>query len=353
MRPFRLGTTLRVLAAIGTAIAAFGVWGIPVALICALLMTTPLIGRMKPHTPIALATIVLAGMVIIDFSRLFYLTAICDGRPWDPCTLGNLELIGQALQRYHAAYGCLPPAHVNNKKGEPIHSWRALILPYLSYLGDGDIYHKYDLDEPWNSRSNRGLADERRAFFRCPLDNTGSGFETSYVAVVGPGTAWEGDHGHSLKEIIDDPSQTVLVVEVLNSGVHWMKPCDITLDQALKGVNGNASVPSSRHIVPGGYFYRGATLAGGMLMADGTVVTVPVQPSSKDMAALLSINGHDRVDIHKLQVARLPESRFRWDHIIGLPLFLAATTWRCRSDRSQEKGNGGRPQLFLQQDSCS
>ena len=56
---------------------------------------------------------------------------------------------------------------------------------------------------------------------------------TSYVAVVGPETAWPGITGRKLSEITDDPASTILVLEVAHSGIHWMEPKDLTLDEIL------------------------------------------------------------------------------------------------------------------------
>jgi hypothetical protein len=41
----------------------------------------------------------------------------------------NLKQIGLALQRYHDAFGCFPPAAIVDRQGKPTLSWRVAILP--------------------------------------------------------------------------------------------------------------------------------------------------------------------------------------------------------------------------------
>jgi len=322
MIPFRPGTILVFFTVVGAALAAFGIWGILVAAFCALLTVTPMIAEARARTLAALVVVILLGMVLLDFCRIVLYTGIYDGPPWYGCQFIQLRQIGQALQKYHEAYGSFPPAYVANDRGEPIHSWRALILPYID-----DVYQhdKYDLNEPWNGTHNRKLASHEGTVFHCPLDTPRNPTKTSYVAVVGRGTGWKGNQGRSLKDFTDGPNQTALIVEMLDSDIDWMEPRDITLEQAVNGSDGKASVPSCAHTFPGGYFFGGGTMAGCLLMADGSVVGLAVRPSSTDMAALLSIDGNEHVDILKYQEAMPAGAGFRWDHIIGLPVFLAAT----------------------------
>ena len=64
----------------------------------------------------------------------------------------NLRQIALALQSYHQANGCFPPAYVADKNGKPMHSWRVLILPYLGF---DDLYKAYDFTEPWDGPNNK------------------------------------------------------------------------------------------------------------------------------------------------------------------------------------------------------
>src|SRR5437867_1183897 len=69
----------------------------------------------------------------------------------------NLDFIGIALRQYHELHGCLPPPYIAGEDGEPRHSWRVLLLPYLS---EQPLYAAYNFDEPWDGPTNRLLASQ-------------------------------------------------------------------------------------------------------------------------------------------------------------------------------------------------
>ncbi|HVS39412.1 MAG TPA: DUF1559 domain-containing protein [Gemmataceae bacterium] len=75
----------------------------------------------------------------------------------------RLEAIGKALKQYDKDQGRLPPAELRSKDGRPLLSWRVLVLPYL---GEKDLYLRFDQIEPWDGPNNQKLLDPvfRRAF---------------------------------------------------------------------------------------------------------------------------------------------------------------------------------------------
>ena len=66
----------------------------------------------------------------------------------------SLKNISLALQNYHDTYRTFPAAYVPDKDGEPMHSWRVLILPYIE---ERNLYDKYDFTEPWDGPNNSKL----------------------------------------------------------------------------------------------------------------------------------------------------------------------------------------------------
>jgi hypothetical protein len=201
--------------------------------------------RLRRLLWIAAAVVVLIGY--------WLLTGIRDAREAarrSQCK-GNLKQIGLALLNYREAYGCFPPAYVADDNGRPIHSWRVLILPFLD---QAPLYNEYRFDEPWDGPNNRKLAGRFGRYFigRCPSDGVGSeesaGAMTSYVAVVGPQTIWTGDSCVNTVDITDGPEQTLMVVEVANSGINWMEPRDLHVLQMAPKINpsGGQGI-SSRH----------------------------------------------------------------------------------------------------------
>lgn len=147
----------------------------------------------------------------------------------------RLGQIAVALQNYHDEYGSYPPLCIRDKQGEPMHSWRVLILRYFDC---GDFYELYDFNEPWNSPRNSALAKTAppylRELFRCPNDFGEEPTWTNFVAIdsssneaTGPRLMLSDAESHSSK---------IMVAEVHQSGIHWMEPRDLTLDQALAGL---------------------------------------------------------------------------------------------------------------------
>jgi hypothetical protein len=148
----------------------------------------------------------------------------------------NLQQIAIALHNYHDTYGSLPPAYIADESGRPMHSWRVLILPFLE---EKALYDQYRFDEPWDGPNNRQLEAYMPRIFRCPSDPGAKPDSTltSYLAVVGPGTAWPGEKSRTFRDIKDGTSQTLLVVESHNSGIHWMEPRDLHTGQMAREIN--------------------------------------------------------------------------------------------------------------------
>ena len=238
----------------------------------------------------------------------------------------NVKQIAIALHSYHEVYGCLPPAYVADKNGKPMHSWRTLILPYLEQKS---LYNAYNFNEPWDGPNNRKLANTSLPVFNCPSAKKWDTPMTSYVAVTGPGTMWPGRQSTKFEDVTDGLSSTIVLVEIADSGIHWMEPRDITLEEAL-GNSGNsiAQVPSSVHHSVGGYFVRSLPLAGFITMSDGYGEFFCDRPSTDDIAAMLSINGGETVDLENIShTFSQRDNVVRYDRFVGLPLFLIFLVW--------------------------
>jgi type II secretory pathway pseudopilin PulG len=162
--------------------------------------------------------------------------------------INNIHQISLALALYEQQYGCLPPAYIADAQGKPMHSWRVLILPFMQ---EQTLYDRYDLSEPWDGPNNSKLHNTLVPIFSCPSDRKNPGTDTNYVAVVGPGTAWPGATCTSKSLVTDGLSNSILLVEVANSGIHWMEPRDLPVAAVSAGINPKSgSGISSAH--PGG-----------------------------------------------------------------------------------------------------
>jgi hypothetical protein len=97
----------------------------------------------------------------------------------------NLRQIYFACRAYSDDFGEFPPAVTLGPDGTPLHSWRALLLPYLE---DGDLRAKlYDLGEGWDGPSNITLLEKGPiGEFVCPSYAGLSAPVASYVMADRP-----------------------------------------------------------------------------------------------------------------------------------------------------------------------
>ena len=96
---------------------------------------------------------------------------------------------------------------------------------------EGDLRSVRISDEPWDEQNNRKLHDLVVFWpYVCPSQFVKE-HSTSYVAVVGPETAWHGAEAMRLEEVHDGQDRTILIVEVSESSIHWMEPRDREFDQ--------------------------------------------------------------------------------------------------------------------------
>jgi prepilin-type processing-associated H-X9-DG protein len=198
----------------------------------------------------------------------------------------NLREVGTALLKYaESSQRILPPAVIVDRNGKAINSWRVLMLRALDRP---DLAAIYDLTEPPDGATNRKLKmDSLNYLFWCP-----SAFErptglTNYLVVTGPGTLFPGDKQVNLNDVKDGLENTILLVEVADSDISWMEPGDLTIHEALQGINasihgkgGKGKSISSNH--PGGAY---------VMLADGHVRFLSEETSPVLLKALLTING--------------------------------------------------------------
>jgi prepilin-type processing-associated H-X9-DG protein len=188
--------------------------------------------------------------------------------------INNLKQLAIALHMYESQYGTLPPPYVADRFGKPMHSWRVLLLPFLE---QDQLYKQYRLDEPWDGPNNRKLHKMVVSVYQCPFE---PGPSTSYLAVVGPGTPWNPKRPLSLG-FKDGNSNTILLVESHNTGIHWMEPRDLHLSQMNPQLNGaEGQGISSPH-------EGGASVA----FADGSVHFLPNTLTAEELRALLTADG--------------------------------------------------------------
>jgi prepilin-type processing-associated H-X9-DG protein len=334
---FTLQTLLLVFVVLWSSLALFGLAGIGVFFF---VLVVALILCKIEDTVILLLLLSLGTLVAIV---LFPAVNVGEAGPRARC-MNNLKQISLAVLTYEAQYHCFPPAYIPDKDGKPMHSWRVLMLPYLQYK---DLYQQYNFNEPWDGPNNRKLLVKGPRIFACPSDKNVGATTTSYVAVVGKNALWRAGKPRSLDELAlrEGTNNTVMLVEVANSGINWSEPRDFCLDEPKAAGSGS---PVSRecveHLSSPGFFFQDRFSGACIAFADGHVQFLPGAAVASDkLKDWLAVGGFKDEEIDGM-----PPSYGRtinwtncaalvvWIASVGLLLYRARRSRkeRCRSTRS-------------------
>lgn len=199
----------------------------------------------------------------------------------------NLRQLSAALLLYKEVHGQLPPPYTVDEQGKPLHSWRALILPYLD---EKELYDSIDFTKPWDDPANRHAADRMPSVFNCLLSpksqppNT-----TACVAIVGPGTLWPPPEARAARSpnIPDGPEQTLLVIASPTFTTHWMAPNDPRFDSltaAEQGEQTNRLNHRQKRYLHAAF-------------ADGHLQRFPPSLSAERLKGMATIDGGEEVDL--------------------------------------------------------
>ena len=164
--------------------------------------------------------LIIVGMVFLWWPAT---RAAKEAAPRFQCS-NNIKQISLALHTYHDKFGSLPPAYTMDENGNPLHSWRVLILPYFEQK---ELYESIRLDEPWDSEYNSRFHTQMPRGFCCVSmsEKIPEGL-TSYKWVIGPDTISDGPNARSFGDVTAGISNVIGVIEVIPSTC-WMAPVDI------------------------------------------------------------------------------------------------------------------------------
>jgi len=132
---------------------------------------------------------------------------------------------------------------------------------------------------------------------------------------VGPDTAWSDDKPRKIEEFGKDASDTVMVVEVHDSGVCWAEPKDIALQSI-----GTPVFPRSRFRLPSNHdgrddFFFVYDPGINVVMADGKVRCLDLRERSADeLQRIFRVGGCKEID----EAGRRPN----WPNIAALAVWL-------------------------------
>jgi prepilin-type processing-associated H-X9-DG protein len=231
---------------------------------CGKPITIPLAGGGYTYTPQAAATSGGGGMMALVIAVIACLL-VCGGvlvalllpavqaarqAARRAQSTNQLRQIGLALHQYHQDHGSFPPAVVYDEDGKPLYSGRVLLLPYLNQEA---LYEQFDKDKAWNSPENLALSQTLIPIFTDPASANSPLGQTDYLFLSGKGAVFEAGKTTKINDVTDGLSNTLVVVEVQNSGINWAEPRDVGISQPM-------SLPAGNH--PGG---------NNVLFADGSV----------------------------------------------------------------------------------
>lgn len=182
--------------------------------------------------------VLFCGFLVVFLSIILY-PGCSDPRAYchRSCCYSTLQQLGLALHNYADKYKSFPPAFVSDESGQPMHSWRTLLLPFME---KNELYQKYDFQKPWDSPENQKVASESQLEIMQCLSHRDlpdrMKHRTDYVAVVGKDTLWPADGtSRSFREITAGTHNTAILIELNHSDISWHEPRDIALDELLSG----------------------------------------------------------------------------------------------------------------------
>ena len=200
-------------------------------------------------------------------------------------SIRNLERIADALNAYAADHQMYPPSATRDANNGKLHSWRVVILPYL---GEQELYNNFDLDLAWDHPENMTAASQIPSVYQHPnRGGTSAYYESGYYLITGGGTLFPNSGPLGPDQIVDDPSQTILVTEgspLIPSG-YWTEPIDLDF-ASFQGKLG-----TNPGIEPGGLLEDGVAFA----TADGRGHFVPNSIEPLIFRSLVTPGGGERL----------------------------------------------------------
>ena len=136
-------------------------------------------------------------------------------------SIDNMNRIGAAILQYLNDKGQFPAPAICDMADQPMLSWRVALLPYL---GQEDLYGKFNQEQPWDSPGNQALLAEIPDVYRSPerWDD-----RTNYLVPHDSNALFPGGRLVLKKNVEDGLAHTVMLLEVDDdAAVPWTKPAD-------------------------------------------------------------------------------------------------------------------------------
>jgi hypothetical protein len=191
-----------------------------------------------------------------------------------------LRQIAVALKMYEDHHRMLPPAYTTDSNGKPLHSWRALIIPYMEI---GGLHDSIDPAKSWDDPANCGPLQTCLPMFQCPSvpfehnDN-----RTNYLAVVTPRSCIRATQPRNLADL-SGASKKLLVIDVdIDHAVPWMAPVDAD-EELVLGIGGPKAKSPHPSIMQAAFL-------------DGSVQALRTDMPADERRELISIAASDKAE---------------------------------------------------------
>ena len=165
--------------------------------------------------------------------------------------------------------------------GQPLLSWRVELLPFI---GEQELYDRFNLDEPWDSPNNLALLPLMPSIFKTVSVENGKTVYQAITSTIDPATGertifplGNNNSGTSFGQIADGASNTVLFVQAEDDrAVEWTRPVDLVFDPAnpTDGIGTGTSAAEGTNIV----------------LADGSTHFIPGNTAEEFWTAVALIN---------------------------------------------------------------
>ncbi len=198
----------------------------------------------------------------------------------------NMKELGLALLVFHDVNKHFPGYDdPDNPEYSPC-SWRVHLLPQLQRK---DLHERYDRTQPWDSNANVALQEISIDLLHCPTDpntrNDGH-TDTDYVSIVGPNCVFCDKGSITIDDISDGASNTIMLVESADTGIHWMEPRDLKFEDA-RIVEDDSTGSGIRS------YHAGVVMT---TFCDGSAKGVSKDIDPKLLKALMTVNGGESIE---------------------------------------------------------
>lgn len=184
----------------------------------------------------------------------------------DTKLLNRLKQIGLGFHMYHDSYRKFPDA-----KGKL--SWRVLILPFIEQQ---ELYEKFNLNEPWDSKHNKTLIKEMPDIFK--IRDDGRPGHTSVHVFAGENGPFA--QRVAIDDVTDGTSNTLMTaIAGVDKACEWTKPGGLEIDET----NPWKSFGKVGNIAFVGFM-------------DGSVSKLPMRMDSDVLGKMLTHNGREVFD---------------------------------------------------------